>query len=271
LFYIQNYGHPGGSPTGDFQMYGLLQYNLPSISWEQFAEVQDDSQGMYQYVNPIEINGLRGFDTQFSGQRNRFVYLFYLEGHVLSIAVSEPTPENKALADQIIASLQVISGGFSDVSRLNLVSDPNMLFQLLIPEDWEYNFQPTMGTQLSSLEASSPDLEVIVEDVDGPHSNIYYKKGISLHLQVIDDDTIEHIPDWPNQRQYGVYFNGIEGTVYVYQEPSTAEGEIMSVTATYEGRTYLLRFGYAEDADLEAIDSIISSVILTPESFYPTQ
>ena len=29
LFYIQNYGYPGGPPSGTFQMYGHLQYNTP--------------------------------------------------------------------------------------------------------------------------------------------------------------------------------------------------------------------------------------------------
>ncbi len=37
LFYIQNYGYREGPHTGDFQMYGLLQYDLFPISWEQFA------------------------------------------------------------------------------------------------------------------------------------------------------------------------------------------------------------------------------------------
>jgi hypothetical protein len=101
LFYIQNYGHPGGSSSGDFQMYGHLQYDLPSVTWEEFASGQIDST-MNAYANEIEINGLRGFDTQLSGQRNRFVYHFFLNGQILSIAVSEPNEENKAVADQII-------------------------------------------------------------------------------------------------------------------------------------------------------------------------
>jgi hypothetical protein len=271
LFYIQNYGYPGGPASGNFQMYGHLQYNLTPITWEQFIEIQDDPQGMYEYVTPIEVNGLQGFDTQFSGQRNRYVYTFYLQGHVLSIAVSDPTPENKALSDKIIASLQFNPERFTDASHMKLLSDPNQLYQILVPDDWEYLFPPTVGLQISSLEVTSPDLEVIVEEVEGPHSNVYYKRGIFLHLQVVDDDTVEQMANWPNQRQYSVYFNGIEGTVYVYQEPSTAEGEIMSVTTTYQGRTYLLRFGYADDADLDTIDRIISSFNITPETFYPTQ
>lgn len=263
LFYIQNYGNPGGPSSGDFQMYGHLQYNLPTVSWEEFSINQINSP-MNAYANYIEVGGLRGYDTQLSGQRNRFVYHFYLEGSVLSIAVSETTPENKILADQIIQSLEFIPSGFSDVSNVKLVS--HHLYQILIPDDWKFTFQPTIGMQLSSLEITSPDLEVIEEE-GGPHSNIYYKKGIFLHVQVIEDDTAVQI-NWPNQRQYGVYFNGIEGTVYVYVEPSTAEGEIRTVIAYYEGKSYLLRFGYADDADRDTIDRIISSFNITPETFY---
>lgn len=272
LFYIQNYGYPGGPSSGSFQMYGHLQYNLQPITWERFIEIRDNSQGMYEYITPIEINGLKGYDAQYAGQRNRYVYTFYLQGQVLSIAVADPTPENKALSDEIIATLQYDPEGFTDASHMMLVSDPAQLYQVLLPNDWEYSYQPTLGTQLSSLEASSPDLEVIVDDeVEGPHSNIYYKQGISLHVQVIDDDSLQFNPGWPNQRQYGVYFNGIQGTVYVFREPSTAEGEIRSVAVSYQGRSYLLRFGYAEAADLDSIDRIISSFNITPETFYPTQ
>lgn len=272
LFYIQNYGMPEGPSSGNFQMYGSLQYNLPPITWEQFNEIQDNSQGMYEYITPIEINGLKGYDAQFAGQRNRYVYTFYLQGQVLSIAVADPTPENKARSDEIIATLQYDPEGFTDDSNMMLVNDPAQLYQVLLPDDWEYSFQSTIGTQLSSLEASSPDLEVVVDDeVEGPHSNIYYKQGIALHIQVIDDDSLQFNPGWPNQRQYGVYFNGIQGTVYVFREPSTAEGEIRSVSVTYEGRSYLLRFGYAESADLDTIDQIISNFIITPDTFFPTQ
>jgi hypothetical protein len=196
--------------------------------------------------------------------------MFLLQGHILTIAVADPTLENKALSDEIIATLQYDPDGFTDASHMTLLSDPNQLFQVLVPDDWGYNFQSTIGTQLSSLEVSSPDLEVIVDDeVEGPHSNIYYKQGIALHIQVIDDDSLQFNPGWPDQEEYIVYFNGIQGTVYIYREPSTVEGEIRSVAVTYEGRSYLLRFGYAENADLDTIDRIISNFNITPETFYP--
>jgi hypothetical protein len=271
LFYIQNYGYPGGPPSGTFQMYGHLQYNLQNLTWEEFVEIQNNAQGMYEYITPIEIHGLKGFDSQYAGQRNRYVYMFLLQGHILTIAVADPTLENKALSDEIIATLQYDPEGFTDTSHMTLVSDPNQLFQVLVPDDWDYSFQSTVGQQLSSLEASSPDLEVIVDDeVEGPHSNIYYKQGIALHIQVIDDDSLQFNPGWPDQEEYIVYFNGIQGTVYIFREPSTVEGEIRTVAVIYEGRTYMLRFGYAEDADLDTIDHIISNFNITPETFYPT-
>ncbi len=162
LFYIQNYGYPGGPSSGDFQMYGHLQYDLPPISWDQFSNDQVNSP-MNAYADYIEVGGLRGYDTQVAGVRNRFVYHFYLEGHVLSIAVSDPTPENKAFADQIINSLELLPGGLSDASHMKLVSDPNQLYQLLIPDDWEYEFHPPVNIQLSGLAARSADLEVEFE------------------------------------------------------------------------------------------------------------
>lgn len=268
LFYIQNYGYPGGPSSGNFQMYGILQFNLHTISWDEFSNIHINSPNN-SYANYIEVGGLRGYDTQLSGVRNRFFYHFYLEGYDLSIAVSDPTPENKILADQIIQSLVFTPGEFTDSSHVKLVSDSNQLFQIFIPDYWDYTFQPTIGMQLSSLEATSPDLDVMVEDAEGPHSNIYYKKGIFLHVQVINDDSEELILKWPNQREYGVYFNGIQGTVYVYVEPSTVEGEIRTVIVYYEGKSYLLRFGYADDADRDTIDYIISNFNITPDTFFP--
>ena len=268
VFYIQNYGCPAGPSSGNFQMYGLLQYTSMPRTWERFSDIHLNSPNN-AYANYIEVDGLRGYDTQLTGQRNRFAYHFFLAGYDLSIYVSEPTEENKELADQIIQSLEFFPGEFSDESHVKLVTDPNQLYQFLIPEDWEYSLQPNGIFQLSSLEASSPDLEVIVEDGAG-HSDIYYKKGIFLHVQVIDDDTVYEI-GWRDVQQYDVYFDGILGTVSIFTEPSTAEGEIRSVHIYHEGKTYILRFAYADDADRDTIDYIISNFNLRRENFYPSQ
>ena len=268
LFYIQNYGCPGGPSSGNFQMYGLLQYDLLPRSWEEFSNAHLDSPNN-AYADYIEVDGLRGYDTQLTGIRNRFVYHFYLDGNDLGIYVSDITPENKDLSDQIIQSLEYFPDEFSDESHVKLVTDSNQLFQFLIPEDWEVSQQSTIGQQLSSLEATSPDLEVIVEDGAG-HDDIYYKKGIFLHVQVIED-IFEYIITWPDLQQYDVYFDGIIGTVSIFTEPSTAEGEIRSVHIVHEGKTFILRFSYADGADRDTVDQIIASFNITSENFYPSQ
>ena len=267
-FYIQDYGCPGGADSGTFQMYGLLQYDSLPRSWEEFSNTHLDSPNN-AYADYIEVDGLRGYDTQLTGQRNRFVYHLYLEGYDLAIYVSEPTLENKELADQIIQSVEFFPDEFSDESHVKLVTDSNQLYQFLIPEDWEYSQQSTLGLQLSSLEANSPDLEVLVEDGAG-HDDIYYKKGIFLHVQVIEDD-FEYTISWSDEQQYEVYFDGIPGTVSIFTEPSTAEGEIRSAHVVHEGKTYILRFAYADDADRDTIDLIIASFNITRENFYPSQ
>ena len=114
-FYIQNYSLDGGPGEDYFQMYGFLQYSLPLTTWEDVASGVLDSD-MYAYAEEIEVNGFPGIEAQFSGQRNRYVYLFLLDGRVLNIAVSEPTEANKILADQIISTLQFLPGSLTDAN-----------------------------------------------------------------------------------------------------------------------------------------------------------
>jgi len=270
LFYIQNYGFPGGPSSGDFQIYGHLQYNLPLVSWEDFSNAQVNSP-MNAYADYIEVGGLRGYDTQLSGERNRFVYHFYMDGRTLSIAVSQPTEENKARADAIINSLEILPGGLSDASHVKLVSEPSSLFQILIPEDWNYTINPTPSINHSEMEASSPDIEIVVEEGAG-HSDIYYKKGVFMTLIVFEDDAPAEEPYKDLiRKQYSVYFNGIMGTEYVFVEPSTAQGELRGAQVFHDGKNYILRFGYADDTYRDAIDRVISSLQITPETFYYPQ
>lgn len=262
LFYIQNYGGNEGPSPDYFQMYGHLQYDLPLSTWEDFAQVQD-STAEFAYLNPIEINGVRGFEGQFSGTRNRFIYMFYLDGRVLSIAVADPTPENKVLADSIIQTLEPLPGGWSDASGVVPVSDPGGAFTVLLPEDWSYSFNSTAGIRLADLEASSPGAEMRVEEVDGPHSNIYYQSGVFMNLVVLEDDSATLEPTMATiENRQTVYFNGVEGTEYTFVEPSTAEGTLREVRVYDAGRSYLLRFSFAGDANPDDIDRIIRSLTL---------
>ena len=260
LFYIQNYGYPGGASSGDFQMYGLLQYDLPPVSWEQFASDTINSP-MNAYATEIEINGLKGFDTQLSGTRNRFVYHFYIKQHILNIYVSAPTEENKALADQIISTLIVNPEQFTNVSHIQKVVEPNFYYQIYIPDDWNINFKSTAGVRLSDLEASSPDAEVVVEETDGPHSNILYKNGVFMNFVVLEDDSAKSEPNSALiHNQYDFMLLGFEGTSYTFVEPSTAEGELREIRFYNDGKSYILRFGYPSNADKEQIDWIIRTL-----------
>lgn len=264
-FYIQNYGAPDGPSSGNFQMYGHFQFNLPTISWDEFAANTLDSP-MNTYANEIEINGLRGFDTQLSGERNRYVYQFYLDGHILSIAVADPTPENKARADAIINTLNLAGEGVSSASHLQMVKDPNGLYWLYIPDDWRVTFNPVGGIRVADLQASSPDADIVVEETDGPHSMIHYKDGYTMNLVVLEDSSALSEPVMASiLDQYDVYANGISGTAYVFTEPSTAEGQLRELRFFHQGRSYLLRFAYPQGADQEVLDFIARSLYIPYE------
>jgi hypothetical protein len=262
LFYIQNYGGPGGESSGDFQMYGHLQFNLPTTSWETFAEDQIGSP-MYDYVIPIQLDSLKGFETQLSGQRNNFVYLFHLDGHVLTIAVSAPTNENKALAEEILGTLEVISAGIDNSSRVKLFESSDPFSHLFIPEDWTIEIGDAKGIRLVDLEATSPDFEMFIEETDGPHANIYFREGVQMQFYVLDDNSglrtregVEIISS------YTQYFDGIEGIVETFIEPSTAEGQLREARIFYEGKSYFLRFSYSETVDDFILNRIINSLKL---------
>ena len=260
LFYIQNYGQPGGPPSGNFQMYGLLQYDLPSISWEEFAQNQIDSD-MNAYATEIEINGVRGIETQVAGVRNRFFYHFYLDGSHLSIAVAEPSEENKAIADQIISTLEFDPGMFTNQSGVRRILEPNLYYKMLLPADWNYNFGTPIGIRLSDLEANSADNLVEIEETDGPHANIYHKSGISLSFVILDDNSASSEPAAAQiSNQYEFMQSGIVMTDYRFLEPSTAEGELREIRFVYNGLSYLLRFSYAPGTDQGLIDWMIRNI-----------
>ncbi len=264
LFYIQNYGFPGGPSSGDFQMYGHLQYSLPPITWEELAAGQLDSE-MNAYAEEIEINGLRGFDTQLTGVRNRYVFHFFLDGRVLSVAVSQPTEENKAIADEIMSTIQFDASTIPDASGVQLVVEPAGYYQMYVPDDWTTSFSEPVGIRLSDLQASSADASVLVEETEGPHSNISYQSGVVMSMVVLEDNSATMEPTAALIRSsQPIMIGGIEGNDYTFVEPSTVEGELRELRFFHNGLSYLLRFGYATDADLDGIDWIIRNLQIRP-------
>ena len=264
LFYIQNYGYREGPHTGDFQMYGHYQHSLRSISWDEFANNTINSPNNAS-VTEIEINGLRGFDTFPSGQRKRFVYQFLLEGQVLTLAVSATTDENKVLADQIIKTLTYDPSKFTDQSHIQKIVEPNIFYELYLPDDWTYSFGTPAGIRLSDFQASSSDYQLVVEETDGPHSNVYYKNGVFLNIVVLEDDSALSEPTSAViQSSYPVQYYGIEGMDYLFTEPSTSEGVLREIRYFYDGKSFILRFGHAMEVDQELLEWIILNVIITP-------
>lgn len=265
LFYIQNYGFPGGPPSGNFQIYGHLQYNLQPTTWEEFAENTLNSE-MNAYETEIEVNGLRGFDTQLSGVRNRYVYLFLLEGQVLTLAVADPTEENKALADQIVSTMLYDPAMFTNASGVKKIVEPDSYYQMYLPDDWEYSFEPTAGIRISDLQASSADAELVIEETDGPHSNFHYKSGIFLNLVILEDNSAAMEPVMAEViRSDQIMISGIEMFDYVFREPSTVEGEIRELRFYLNGLSYQLRFSYAADVDQDLISWIILNLEISQD------
>lgn len=103
-FYIQDYKNENAI---DFQIYGLYQNNIPTTSWEQLEQLKNEKE-VYQYAKEINLDGLKGLETQLAGERNNFVYLILLRDRVLRIAVSPATEMNKERADSIINTLKVL-------------------------------------------------------------------------------------------------------------------------------------------------------------------
>lgn len=257
LFYIQNYGPQEGPGEDYLQIYGHLQYDLDPISWEEYANGILTSD-MYAYAEEIEVNGLPGIDSQFTGARNRYVYHFVLDGSVLTLAVSDPTEENKALADQIINTLQFTPGTVTDASGVGLLVEPNGYYQMYIPQNWDFSYGEAAGIRLSDLQATSPYQETVITETDGPHDNISFVNGVLMSVVVLEDDSALNEPVMAQViRSNPLMISGIEGMDYVFQEPSTVEGEIRELRYYHNDLSYLIRFSYAADADLEQIDWLI--------------
>jgi len=215
---------------------------------------------MNAYATEIDVNGLRGFDTQSSGERPRFIYQFLVNGQVLTLAVSAPTEENKALADQIVSTLKYEPEKFNNISHLQKISEPRGYYQIYLPDDWDFTFSAPANIQLSGLQASSSDAEVVIEEIDGPHDNVHYKHGIFLNFVIMDDDSALIDPALGRikiKRTDQVMYNGIEMVDTVFTGLSTVEGEHREIRYFYNGLSYFLEFSYAEGVDQSQIEWII--------------
>ena len=68
--------------------------------------MKEDTQ-TYEYVKDFVAGDLTGYESQYKGERNNYVYSLLLDEQVLRISVSEPTAENKELAESILKSIKL--------------------------------------------------------------------------------------------------------------------------------------------------------------------
>jgi hypothetical protein len=106
-FTIQNYESGQQNESANFQMYGLVQYDLPATSWGELSKVKESTE-TYQNIQEVSYNGVIGYYMQAKGERPRYTYMFLLTDKVLTIAVSEPTEFNKSLAESIVATVKYL-------------------------------------------------------------------------------------------------------------------------------------------------------------------
>jgi hypothetical protein len=105
-FFIQNYTTFNPNSDKNFQMYGIYQTDTAEVTVEEFAKIGSDKEN-YLYTVETEFNGIKAFDTRHKGERSRYEYILLYRDHLLRIAISEPTDENKEIADKIMETLRV--------------------------------------------------------------------------------------------------------------------------------------------------------------------
>ncbi len=103
-FFIQNYTVSPGQ-SNNFQMYAIYQPKNPTVTWDELVKAKDDKE-TYKYALETEYNGLKAIETKVNGERGNYTYLILLRGHVLTVAVSSPSDQNKSIGDRIIGSIK---------------------------------------------------------------------------------------------------------------------------------------------------------------------
>lgn len=152
-FYIQNYGFEGGKATGDLQIYGLYQFDLPATTPEELAKVKGDTRN-YVYVNEFAAGPLSGYETQQKGERSNYVYMLLLNGRVLRISVSEPTETNRLTAEKILKSLKLKDVPSDVTGTMDFIYSVDSSYKFVAPSGW------TVNKDSISTSALSPDYKL---------------------------------------------------------------------------------------------------------------
>ena len=87
-----------------YQLYGIYQWNSSTDS-QALLEVYKEELNP-ESIKEITMSGLPALEGQIKGQRNRFVTYIAIDQGILSLYTADPTPANKEMTDQILATFQ---------------------------------------------------------------------------------------------------------------------------------------------------------------------
>ncbi len=152
-FFIQNYCFEGGPATGDLQIYGLYQFDLPETTPEELAKIKEDTQN-YSYIKEFTAGPLSGYETRQNGERTNYVYMLLLNGRVLKISVSEPTETNKLIAEKILKSLRLKEVQSGTTDSMDFIYSIDSSYKFVAPKGW------TINKDSNSTSALSPDYKL---------------------------------------------------------------------------------------------------------------
>lgn len=126
------------------------------------------------------------------------------------------------------------------------IQDSAGLYSITLPQDWQVTLENARGVRISGLTAQSPDYEVQIDEAaEGPFTPVSYKTGASLQITVLNEPLAQNPqPAGVISEQKPIVLDGVQGTYFVFKEPSTAEGQLLEVRLEKAGRSYHLRWGY---------------------------
>lgn len=162
-----------------------------------------------------------------------------------------PTPPQPSTtpAPTPAASPESVPATASAALPTQTIQDQAGLYSLELPDDWQVTFEDAKGVRISSLMAQSPDYQVKIDTAaEGPFTPIYYQEGAILQVTVLNQPLADNPqPAGAISEQKTVTVDGVDGTYFVFKEPSTAQGQLLEVRLEKTKRSYILRFGYNPD------------------------
>ena len=181
---------------------------------------------------------------------------------------SELTPPQEE--SNQVDSLQEEAPTESPSTATQTVADPNDLYSVEIPTDWQVTFEEKKGVRLGGFIAQSPDYQLrLDETAEGPFTPVYYEKGASLQLTVTnEEETGKGKPAGVITQQNTVMVDGHhEATWYMYKEPSTAQGQLLEVRWSGHGKSFVIRLGYNPETFPQGptfLQEVVNSFTATP-------